>query len=59
MYLLLFSQAPAAHLEKQERRIIIVSTVRSNTDFVSSDITRSLGFVANSRRMNGVYLLNL
>ncbi|KAH6887860.1 RNA helicase [Coprinopsis sp. MPI-PUGE-AT-0042] len=36
----------------QERRIIIMSTVRSNTDFVSSDITRSLGFVANSRRMN-------
>ncbi|EAU82858.2 RNA helicase [Coprinopsis cinerea okayama7 len=36
----------------QERRIIIMSTVRSNTEYVSSDITRSLGFVANSRRMN-------
>ncbi|KAJ2913799.1 hypothetical protein MD484_g6608, partial [Candolleomyces efflorescens] len=36
----------------QERRIIIMSTVRSNTNFVASDIHRSLGFVANSRRMN-------
>ncbi|KAF6753774.1 RNA helicase [Ephemerocybe angulata] len=36
----------------QERRIIIMSTVRSNTDYVTSDIVRSLGFVANGRRMN-------
>ncbi|KAF9566555.1 RNA helicase [Agrocybe pediades] len=36
----------------QERRVIIISTVRSNTDFVTSDIRRSLGFVANKNRMN-------
>ncbi|RXW19457.1 hypothetical protein EST38_g6387 [Candolleomyces aberdarensis] len=36
----------------QERRVIIISTVRSNSNFVASDINRSLGFVANSRRMN-------
>ncbi|KAJ2936839.1 hypothetical protein H1R20_g242, partial [Candolleomyces eurysporus] len=36
----------------QERRVIIISTVRSNSNFVASDINRSLGFVANGRRMN-------
>lgn len=36
----------------QERRIIIMSTVRSNTNYVTSDIKRSLGFVANARRLN-------
>ncbi|TFK41414.1 P-loop containing nucleoside triphosphate hydrolase protein [Crucibulum laeve] len=36
----------------QERRIIVLSTVRSNTEFVTSDIRRSLGFVANGRRFN-------
>jgi helicase MOV-10 len=36
----------------QERRVIIISTVRSNKDFVTSDIRRSLGFVANKSRMN-------
>ena len=40
----------------QERRVIIVSTVRSNIEFVQSDITHSLGFVANPRRFNGEYL---
>jgi len=36
----------------QERRVIIISTVRSNTEFVASDIRRALGFVANKSRMN-------
>ncbi|KAG8791089.1 hypothetical protein FRC17_008803, partial [Serendipita sp. 399] len=36
----------------QERRVIIISTVRSNIDFVQSDITHSLGFIAHSRRFN-------
>ncbi|KAF8156830.1 RNA helicase [Crassisporium funariophilum] len=36
----------------QERRVIIISTVRSNKDFVTADIRRSLGFVANKNRMN-------
>ena len=30
-----------------------MSTVRSNTDYITADISRALGFVANSRRMNG------
>lgn len=37
----------------QERRIIIMSTVRSSTNYVEADIRRSLGFVANPRRFNG------
>ncbi|KIM34476.1 hypothetical protein M408DRAFT_325872 [Serendipita vermifera MAFF 305830] len=36
----------------QERRVIIVSTVRSNVEFVLSDITHTLGFIANPRRFN-------
>ncbi|KAF9057134.1 RNA helicase [Panaeolus papilionaceus] len=36
----------------QERRVIIISTVRSNKDFIAADIRRSLGFVADRRRMN-------
>ncbi|KAG8867123.1 hypothetical protein FRC20_006671 [Serendipita sp. 405] len=36
----------------QERRVMIISTVRSNIDFVQSDITHSLGFIANPRRFN-------
>ncbi|KAF8906751.1 RNA helicase [Gymnopilus junonius] len=36
----------------QERRVIIMSTVRSNTDYVTSDIKRSLGFVASKNRLN-------
>lgn len=41
----------------QERRVIIVSTVRSNVEFVLSDINHTLGFVANPRRFNGESLL--
>lgn len=37
----------------QERRVIIVSTVRSSRDFVSYDLRHTLGFVANPRRFNG------
>jgi len=36
----------------QERRVIIVSTVRSNSNFVEFDINHTLGFVANPRRFN-------
>ncbi|KAF9527429.1 RNA helicase [Crepidotus variabilis] len=36
----------------QERRVIIMSTVRSNKDFITSDIRRSLGFVAHKQRLN-------
>ncbi|KDQ60007.1 hypothetical protein JAAARDRAFT_593478 [Jaapia argillacea MUCL 33604] len=36
----------------QERRVIILSTVRSNLNFVKQDIRQTLGFVANKRRLN-------
>lgn len=36
----------------QERRIIIISTVRSALEFVESDIRHTLGFVASPRRFN-------
>ncbi|KAJ7474539.1 P-loop containing nucleoside triphosphate hydrolase protein [Mycena galericulata] len=36
----------------QERRVIIMSTVRSNTNYIESDIRRTLGFVANPQRFN-------
>ncbi|KDQ10484.1 hypothetical protein BOTBODRAFT_58037 [Botryobasidium botryosum FD-172 SS1] len=40
----------------QERRVIIVSTVRSSVEKVDFDLTHALGFVANHRRFNGKYL---
>ncbi|KAF9457927.1 P-loop containing nucleoside triphosphate hydrolase protein [Collybia nuda] len=36
----------------QERRIIILSTVRSTVDYLRADIQKSLGFVTNPRRFN-------
>ncbi|KAJ3555412.1 hypothetical protein NM688_g2589 [Phlebia brevispora] len=36
----------------QERRVILISTVRSSRDFVSFDLRHTLGFVANPRRLN-------
>ncbi|KAJ7266375.1 P-loop containing nucleoside triphosphate hydrolase protein [Mycena haematopus] len=38
--------------QEQERRVIIMSTVRSNTNYIESDIRRTLGFVANPQRFN-------
>nr|GAT48863.1 RNA helicase [Mycena chlorophos] len=36
----------------QERKVIIVSTVRSSREFVNYDLRHTLGFVANPRRFN-------
>jgi len=36
----------------QERRCVIISTVRSDPEYLSSDLRYSLGFVANEKRFN-------
>lgn len=36
----------------QERRVVIISTVRSSVEFVEYDIRHTLGFVASPRRFN-------
>ncbi|XP_014598583.1 PREDICTED: probable RNA helicase armi [Polistes canadensis] len=36
----------------QERKIIILSTVRSSTSFIKEDIKHALGFVASPKRLN-------
>lgn len=37
----------------KESRVVIMSTVRSNDQYVSGDVRSQLGFVAQPQRMNG------
>jgi len=36
----------------QERLVIIISTVRSSSDFINFDLTHKLGFLRNPKRLN-------
>ncbi|RXW12422.1 hypothetical protein EST38_g13432 [Candolleomyces aberdarensis] len=41
-----------ANRDTQERKVIMISTVRSSKDYVKHDLRHTLGFVANPRRFN-------
>lgn len=38
----------------QERKIIIISTVRSSRNYIETDLRHTLGFVSHPRRFNGM-----
>ena len=40
------------HFQGQERKIIIISTVRSSTEHVGTDVRHNLGFLKNPKRFN-------
>jgi helicase MOV-10 len=42
-------------MRTQERRVVIVTTVRSSRDYINYDLRYTLGFVANPRRFNGTH----
>ncbi|KAF5350993.1 hypothetical protein D9756_008293 [Leucocoprinus leucothites] len=44
--------ASVEDFQGQERRVIIVSTVRSSKEYISYDIQHTLGFVASPRHFN-------
>jgi helicase MOV-10 len=39
-------------LQGQERKVIIISTVRSNAQFLDHDLKHKLGFIATPKRIN-------
>lgn len=43
----------------QERRVMLISTIRSSREFVEYDLRHTLGFVANPRRFNGAHSLSV
>ena len=50
-----FGRDQTQYHSMQERRVIIISCVRSNTEFVREDVRASLGFVASPKRFNGKF----
>lgn len=46
---------PDSRAALQERKVIIISTVRSSTEHIDYDVRHTLGFVANPRRFNGAF----
>ncbi|KAJ2936529.1 hypothetical protein H1R20_g564, partial [Candolleomyces eurysporus] len=51
-YMLYYGVEAEANDDTQERKVIMISTVRSSKDYVKHDLRHTLGFVANPRRFN-------